>query len=94
MSDATARVTKATIGENIEKRLRKRLESRLSYEQLRSSNFAIDMSGTDAAEGQARLMLQSSSDLTPTQRQTIVDEFNQAVREISQESSAAITPAN
>lgn len=93
MSDATARVTKATIGENIEKRLRKRLESQLSYEQLRTSNFAIDMSGTDAAAGQARLMLQSSPDITPAQRQTIIDEFNQAVREISQESSAAITPA-
>ncbi len=92
MSDATARVTKATVGENIEKRLRKRLESRLGYEQLRESNFAIDMSGVEAASGQARLIMQASSNITPAQRQTIMDEFNQAVREVAQENKTIIQP--
>ena len=91
--DVSGRVTTATLGESIEKQLRKNLESRLGYDNLRGSNFAIDMNPASAGPGNhVRLMMEPNPSMSAQDRQKVLEEFAKAVREVSEESGSLLQP--
>ena len=84
MTETSDRITRATIGESIEKELRKEIELKIDYNKLRAINFAIDMVGSDLASGQARLLMEAPPGLSQRERQIIIDEFNKAVKKVGE----------
>lgn len=91
--DVSGRVTTATLGESVEKQLRKQLESRLGHEYLRGSNFAIDMNKPQVGSGNmVRLIMQADPNLTPQQKQMINEEFARAVQEVAKENKILLQP--
>ena len=84
IADDTARSIQATIGETIEKRLRKRLEGVLTQDELKHTHFAIDMKGTTPGTGNVGIEVISSK-MTPESRKIINEEFQKAVQDINQD---------
>lgn len=91
--DVSGRVITATIGESVEKRLRKNLESQLGFENLRESNFAIDMNHPPVGSGNTvRLIMQANPNMTIQDRQRVMEEFAKAVREVGEENTTLLQP--
>lgn len=84
IADDTARSIQATIGETIEKRLRKRLEGVLTQDELKHTHFAIDMKGNAPGTGTVGIEVISSK-LSPQSKKIVDEEFLKAVQDINTE---------
>lgn len=84
IADQPSRSILATIGETVEKKLRKRLESLLPQSDLRQTLFAIDMRGTSPGTGGVGLEIVNPN-LSPEAIQTIQREFNLSITDINAE---------
>lgn len=93
MMNDVERAKQATIGEGIEKNLRKKLEGQLTPQELKASLFAVDMRGTVTAKGAVALDLAVPARLTPAKRELIRTQFKHAVDEMNQSLRAQGTDA-
>lgn len=82
--DQASRSIQATIGETVEKKLRKRLEGLLPQSDLRQTLFAVDMRGTSPGTGGVGLDIVNPN-LSPQALQTIQREFNLSINDINAE---------
>jgi hypothetical protein len=83
MMNDVERAVQSTIGEGIEKTLRKRLEGQLSQDQLKKSLFAVDMRGSVTGKGAVGLEFVAPAGMTKTQEAIIRREFGLAVRDMN-----------
>lgn len=88
IADQPTRSIQATIGETVEKKLRKRLEDLLPQSDLRQTLFAVDMRGTSAGTGGVGLEIVNPN-LSPEALQIMQREFNLAIGDINKELRAA-----
>lgn len=84
ISDQASRSVQATIGESIEKKLRSRLEGRLSRDELRNTMFAVEMRGTTVGAGGVGLETVNPA-LSPASRRIIEDELRGAIEDVNKE---------
>lgn len=82
--DEASRSIQATIGESIEKKLRRRLEGQLSPEELRSTLFAVDMRGSSPGSGAVGLEIVNPN-LSRASRQLIERELGGAIEDVNAE---------
>lgn len=93
MMNDVERAKQATIGEGIEKSLRKKLEGQLTPQELKNTLIAVDMRGTVTAKGAVALDVALPPRLTPAKRELIRTQFKQAVEEMNQSLRAQGTDA-
>lgn len=93
MMNDVERAKQATIGEGIEKSLRKKLEGHLTPQELKNTLFAVDMRGTVTAKGAVALDMAVPSKLSPPKQELIKAEFKKAVEEMNRSLKAQGTDA-
>lgn len=86
--DQASRSIQATIGETVEKKLRKRLEGLLPPDTLRQTLFAVDMRGVSPGTGAVGLDIVNPN-LTPAAREIMEREFTAAIIDINAELRSA-----
>ncbi len=82
--DQASRSIQATIGESVEKKLRRRLESQLPREELRQTLFSVDMRGASPGTGGVGLDIVNPN-LTPASRRIIERELQNAIEDVNTE---------
>jgi hypothetical protein len=82
--DSTSRSIQATIGESVEKKLRSRLEGKLSQDELSGTLFAVEMRGTSPGAGGVGLEIVNDK-LSPASRQLIQKELQNAILDVNSE---------
>lgn len=99
MMNDVERAVQSTIGEGIEKTLRKRLEGQLSQDQLKKSLFAVDMRGSVTGKGAVGLDFVAPPGITKAQEALIrrefessVNDMNRALKAQGKEASLAAVP--
>jgi hypothetical protein len=86
--DQSARSMQATIGESIEKRLRKHLEGLMTPDELRQTHFAVDMRG--AAPGTGSVGLEVINPALSAERLALIPrEFVASITDMNTELRAA-----
>ncbi len=85
MTNEAQRVTQATIGESIEKKIRQGLEGRIPRQELQNLSVGIDMRGSVSGSGAVGLELSSARNLSAHRRRQIEEEFKKAVEAVNQE---------
>ncbi|MFP5492127.1 MAG: hypothetical protein ACLGG0_11550 [Bacteriovoracia bacterium] len=83
MMNDVERAVQSTIGEGIEKTLRKRLEGLLSQDQLKQTLFAVDMRGSVTAKGGVGLDFVAPPGITKSQEALIRREFQSSVNDMN-----------
>lgn len=82
IAEQSTRSIQATIGETVEKKLRKRLEGLLPPDTLRQTLFAVDMRGLTPGSGAVGLEIVNPN-LSPAALQTMRREFDLAIIDIN-----------
>jgi hypothetical protein len=82
--DQASRSIQATIGESIEKKLRRRLEGKLSREDLNRTLFSVDMRGASPGTGAVGLDVVNPN-LSPASRRIIDRELQNAIEDVNTE---------
>lgn len=83
MMNDVERAVQSTIGEGIEKTLRKRLEGQLSPAQLKQTLFAVDMRGSVTGKGAVGLDYVAPAGITKAQEAIIRREFESSVNDMN-----------
>lgn len=80
--DQASRSIQATIGESVEKKLRARLEGRLTRDELANTLFAVEMRGTSVGSGGVGLQTVNPN-LSPSSRRIIEEELGKAIDDVN-----------
>lgn len=86
--EQATRSIQATVGESVEKALRKKLEGVLSQEDLRQTLFAVEMRGTSPGTGDVSMRVVNPN-LSPEARKIIEQEFSRALETVNNDLSSS-----